>query len=300
MKPDIAELEAFVRVVDALSFTAAAEQIGLPKSRISSLISGLEAKLGTQLLYRTTRRVSLSHDGQVFYDRARDLLGDLDELEGLFQPEPTGLTGTLRVDAPIQLAARTIIPKLPQFLERNPGLEIELSSTDRFVDVVGEGFDCVLRVGNVSVSGLISRKIGVLPLINLASPAYLERYGLPQTLADLKGHYLVHYGHPIGSRAAGFEYPSGNGYETLAMNGRISVNNSLAFRAAAVAGLGIIQAPQVGMWPLTENGRLIEILPHLRAEPMPVSLLYPKRRHQARRVRAFIEWLSDCLSSVTV
>jgi DNA-binding transcriptional LysR family regulator len=283
-----------------LSFTAAAEQMGLPKSRVSSLVSGLEAKLGTQLLYRTTRRVSLSHDGQVFYDRARDLLGDLDELEGLFRAEPAGLTGTLRVDVPIILAARTIVPNLPKFLAQHPGLEIELSSTDRFVDVVGEGFDCVLRVGTVSVSGLIARKIGEMTLINVASPDYIARHGMPQTLDDLKDHYLVHYGHPIGSRAAGFEYPVGNGFETKVMKGQISVNNSLAFQAAALAGLGIIQAPQVGNLPLIKEGQLVEVLPHLRADPMPVTLLYPRRRHQSRRVRVFMDWLSTCLSDVFV
>ncbi|MGN6422113.1 MAG: LysR family transcriptional regulator [Asticcacaulis sp.] len=287
--------KAFVRVVELGGFTAAASDLGLPKSSVSQAVAQLEARLQTQLLYRTTRRVQLTHDGAAYYERARDLLSDLDDMDTMFLQTPAALSGSLRVDMPVVLAQNVVIPRLPEFLDAHPALSVELSSTDRRVDVVAEGFDCVLRVGLLSDSALMTRRLGEMRMINVATPAYIAQHGLPQSLDDLKTHRMVHYVSSMGARPYGFEYRDGDTWRTLDMPGRITVNNTLAFQAAMRAGLGLIQCPRTGVADDLRAGRLIEILPQYEAEPLPVSLIWPRRRHQARRVRAFMDWLSAAI-----
>ena len=286
-------IAAFIRVAELGSFTQAALSLGLPKSSVSQAISQLEARLQTQLLYRTTRRVQLTRDGQTYYERARDLLSDLDDMDAMFQSSPASLSGSLRVDMPIALAQNLVIPHLPQFLDLHPGLDIELSSTDRRVDVVAEGFDCVLRIGLLADSALMVRSLGQMTMVNVASPAYLARFGTPLSLDDLAHHQMVHYVSTIGARPYGFEYRDGDGYATRDVPGRVVVNNTLSFQGAVRAGLGLIQCPRSGVAAELVSGVLVEILPAFEAEPLPVSLIYPRRRHQARRVRAFMDWLAE-------
>jgi len=288
-------MTAFVRVAELQSFTAAATSLGLPKSSASAAVAQLEAHLKTQLLFRTTRRVQLTHDGQVYYERCRDLLSDFDDADAMFEQTPSALTGSLRIDMPVSMARNFIVPRLPEFLGRHPGIDIELSCTDRRVDVVAEGFDCVIRVGLLAESGLVARPLGELKMGNYASPAYLAAHGEPATLGDLATHRLIHYASMLGSRPFGFEYRDGNDYKTIDMAGRITVNNTEAFQAAALAGLGLLQSPRTGNRHHVETGALMEILTAFEAEPLPVSLIYPRRRHQARRVRAFMDWISEVM-----
>ncbi|CAM3319595.1 LysR family transcriptional regulator [Asticcacaulis taihuensis] len=287
-------MSLFVRVAELQSFTAAALSLGLPKSSASQAVSQLEAHLKVQLLYRTTRRVQLTHDGQAYYERCREVLAELDELDSMFS-QTSDLTGALRVDMPVSLARNFLVPRLPEFMNRHPGLEIELSCTDRRVDVVAEGFDCVIRVGALADSALMTRPLGFMHMGNYASPAYLARHGEPKTLDDLKDHHLIHYALTLGSKPFGFEYRDGDEYRVVDMPGRITVNNTEAFSAAALAGLGILQSPRTGNRHHMAEGRLVEILPQYEAEPLPVSLVYPRRRHQARRVRAFMDWVSEIM-----
>ena len=284
----------FVRVAELSSFTAAAQSLGLPKSSASQAVSQLESHLKVQLLYRTTRSVQMTHDGQVYYDRCREVLAELDELNSMFK-EKSDLTGSLRVDMPVSLARNFLVPRLPEFLSQHPGLDIELSCTDRRVDVVAEGFDCVIRVGILSDSALMSRHLGLMHMGNYASPAYLTRHGEPKTLDDLKGHHLIHYALTLGARPFGFEYRDGEDYKVVDMPGRITVNNTEAFSSAALAGLGIFQSPRTGNRRHVDDGALVEILPAYEAEPLPVALVYPRRRHQARRVRAFMDWVAGIM-----
>jgi DNA-binding transcriptional LysR family regulator len=287
-------MSLFVRVAELQSFTAAALSLGLPKSSASQAVSQLEAHLKVQLLYRTTRKVQLTHDGQAYYERCREVLAELDELDSMFS-QTSDLTGALRVDMPVSLARNFLVPRLPEFMNRHPGLEIELSCTDRRVDVVAEGFDCVIRVGALADSALMTRPLGFMHMGNYASPAYLARHGEPKTLDDLKDHHLIHYALTLGSKPFGFEYRDGDEYRVVDMPGRITVNNTEAFSAAALAGLGILQSPRTGNRHHMAEGRLVEILPQYEAEPLPVSLVYPRRRHQARRVRAFMDWVSEIM-----
>ncbi|MRT56540.1 LysR family transcriptional regulator [Enterobacteriaceae bacterium RIT693] len=290
-------MQLFVRVAELESFTRAADTLGLPKGSVSRQVQALETSLGTRLLHRTTRRVQLTQDGMVYYERCRDLLTNLDELDGLFQHDPASVSGRIRVDMPVTLARGLIIPKLPGFLQQYPGIELELSSSDRMVDVVREGFDCVVRVGHLKDSGLVARPLGKFTMINCASPDYLSRFGYPENLDDLASHALVHYAQNLGTRPQGFEVWLDKTTQWVKTGGLITVNSTETYQAACVAGLGIIQVPRVGVKAQLKEGNLVEILPQYRAEPMPISLLYPHRRNLSRRVHLFMEWLTGVLKA---
>lgn len=290
-------MQLFIRVAELESFTRAAESLGLPKGSVSRQIQALENHLGTQLLHRTTRRVQLTQDGMVYYERAKDLLINLDELDGLFLHDPSTLSGRLRVDMPVAVAKNLVIPRLPTFVQQYPGLEIELSSSDRLVDVIREGFDCVVRVGTLKDSGLIARPLGKLSVINCASPDYLARFGYPETLEDLSGHAVVHYAVNLGTRPQGFEVYRDNAKQWIKTGGILTVNSTETYHAACLAGLGIIQAPRIGVREALRSRKLVEILPQYRAQPMPVSLIYPHRRNLSRRVHLFMEWLTDVMKA---
>lgn len=288
-------LSIFTRVAEMESFTAAAKSLGLPKATASNAVQQLEARLATRLLHRTTRRVHLTHDGAAYYERCKDLLADADELDAMFQKSGASLAGRIRVDLSTRLARFTVIPALPAFLAAHPSLQLELGSTDRLVDLVREGYDCVVRAGALAESGLVVRRVGEFQGINCASPAYLRKHGKPKSLRDLERHHLVHYVGTLGGKPDGWEYEEDGVWKELPMRGQITVNNAEAYVAAAVAGLGLIQTPRTSLEEELRTGRLVEVLPKLRARPMPVSILYPHRRQLSRRVRVFMEWLEALL-----
>jgi len=291
----LAQLRAFLHVAERGSFTRAAEGLGLPKASVSVAVQQLESAMGTQLLHRTTRRVQLTADGEQLFQRARDLLDDVEDLQGMFRRDTASLRGRLRVDMSSGIARHLVVPTLPDFLQQHPGLEIELSGTDRRVDLVREGFDCVLRVGALDDNTLVARPLGCMEVVNCASPGYLARYGTPHTLDALQDHRLVHYVSTLGQRPTGFEYRDGHQYRTLPMAGVVTVNSGDGYSAAAAAGLGIIQVPRLGVRQALHDGVLVEILPQFPAEPMPVTLLYAQRRHLPARVRVFMDWVAALL-----
>lgn len=289
------EMRLFMRVAELESFSRSAEQLGIPKATLSAAIRRLEERMGTRLLQRTTRRVQLTTDGQLCYARCRDLLADMEEFGGLFRREGQ-ISGQLRVDMPSRMARHLVIPALPDFLATHPALQLMLSSTDRRVDLVREGFDCVVRVGALEPSSLVARPLGHYRQINCASATYLERHGVPQSLADLAAHRLVHYGTGLGRSEPGFEYLAEDGSRALLpMAGALTVNDSESYLAAARAGLGIIQMPRVGVEPLLASGELVSILPRWQAPPLPIHALYGHRRQLAPRVQLFIRWLAELL-----
>jgi DNA-binding transcriptional LysR family regulator len=294
------DLAAFSRVAELASFTQAAQDLGLPKASVSAAVQRLEAALGTRLLQRTTRRVQLTDDGRTCYERGQDLLADLEDLQALFRGDGAALRGRLRVDMPMGTGRSLVIPRLPEFLAAHPGLELELSTTDRRVDLLREGFDCVLRVGTLVDSSLVARPLGALRMVNCASPDYLRRHGTPLTPDDLAQHRLVHYVPVLGGRSPGFEIAEGAGagatVRFVPMAGPVTVNNSEAYLAACLAGLGIVQIPESGARAALADGRLVEVLPDHRAAPMPVSLLVAHRRHLPRRVQAFMQWLTTLVT----
>lgn len=293
---DLLALRIFSRVAELASFTGAADQLGLPKGRVSTAVRQLETELGTRLLQRTTRSVRLTQDGQRFLERCRQLIADAEELRSLFQVAPETLSGRLRLDMTPGIARLIVLPALPAFLEKHPKLEIELSTTDRRVDLVQEGFDCVLRVGALTDSGLIGRQLGLLPQYNVASPAYLEKYGTPRTLEDLDQHRLVHFSPTLGAQPTGWEYFDGERYRFRPMAGVMTVNGADAYQAACLAGLGIIQAPAIGMADLLARGQLVELMPAFTGAPMPLTLLVAHRRNPSKRLQAMLAWLAELLA----
>lgn len=288
----------FVTVAEMGSFTHAADSLGIQKGRVSAAVRKLEENVGVRLLHRTTRNVQLTEDGRVFHARARDLLAAVDDLHTMFADDRVALRGRLRVDLPSEVARTTIVPALPDFMATYPELELEVSSTDRQVDLVQEGFDCVLRIGPIRDETLIARPLGLLRMVNAASPAYLARHGVPRSLDDLQSqqHRTIHFSTVLGARPYGWEYPDGDSYTTLQLPGALHVNSAQTYDAAAVAGLGLIQAPLIGIGQYFQSGALVEIMPGFRRRALPVSLVVAHRSNLSRRVRVFMKWIEAVLT----
>lgn len=292
---DLDSIRIFDRVAELQSFTQAAEQLNLTKSRVSTVVQQLEQHIGTRLLQRTTRQVRLTTDGERFLDGCKALLNDAEQLKSMFQPAASGLHGSLRIELPTTLARDVVMPQLPEFLALHPLLEVGISTSDHLVDLVKEGFDCVVRVGALADTGLIARPLGMMAMCNLASPAYLSQHGTPHTLADLAQHQIIHYASKLGTQGAGWEYQIGPKRVVEPMRCALVVNGADAYEAACVAGLGLIQAPAHGVQTLVNQGLLVKVMPDVTAAPMPVSLLYPHRKHMAPRVSACVNWLAQVI-----
>ncbi|KSV88466.1 LysR family transcriptional regulator [Sinorhizobium sp. GL28] len=288
----------FTRVVESASFTRAADTLGLPRSSVSAAVQTLETRLGTRLLHRTTRKVAPTQDGAAFYERCLRLIEDMDEAENLFRRSASDPTGRLRVDLPSRIGRLIVAPALPEFLTRYPGIDIDLGMTDRAVHLIEESVDCALRVGPLSDSGLIARPFGTLRLINVASPDYLERYGIPLVPSDLASHFAVNYASPSSGRVEDWEWIEGGEARTVAVPGRISVNSAEGSIACCLAGLGLIQIPAFDVVDHLKEGRLVEVMPGHSAAPMPMALLYPHRQHLSRRLQVFANWLEGLMREV--
>lgn len=285
----------FIRVVDCASFTRAADMLGVPRSSVSAAIHDLEARVGARLLHRTTRKVSPTQDGIALYERCQRVIADVEDTENLFRQSAAQPSGRLKIGVPGRIGRLIIAPALRGFLERYPEIDIDLGVTDRTVDLVENGIDCVLRVGPLADSGLIARPIGKLPLINVASPSYLARHGTPQTPDDLNRHLAVNYASPSSGRVEDWEWLQEGQLRTVQMRGRVTVNSAEAYIACCLAGLGLIQIPAYDVRSHLAAGELVEVLPAHRADPMPMALLYPHRQHLARRLQVFADWLETLL-----
>ncbi len=292
----IDELRIFARVVECESFTRAAETLRLPRSSVSTAVRGLEERMGARLLNRTTRRMALTEEGQSFYDRCLRLLGEYEEAETMFRRGAQPLGGRLGVNVPSRLARRVLIPALPDFLARHPGMEVELGVTDQAVDLLREGADCAIRVGALTDSALFARRFGELALINCASPAYLARHGTPRAPGDLVRHLAVGYA-ADGGRIEPWEYVQDGAVRQVAMRRQVTVGCAEAYIACCRAGLGLIQIPAYDVADLLRTGELVEVLPELRAVPLPIALVHPQRRHLSRRLQAFLAWVIPLLQA---
>ncbi|PBJ23856.1 HTH-type transcriptional regulator DmlR [Pseudomonas ogarae] len=288
----IEQYRIFVLVAELGSFIQAARLMKLPRATVSAAVQQLEANAGTRLLNRTTRKVSLTADGRQLLVRARQVLLDVDEIDQLFQNSQEQVTGRLDIDVPSRIARRMIIPALPDFLRRYPQLQLGLRSTDRAIDLVQDGVDCVIRFGTPQISSLVMKPLGQVRLINCASPAYLAEFGVPEHPDDLRdGHVCIGYMTTAGANEACWEY----GERTLALPCRLVVNNAESYIAACCAGLGLIQVPLFDVQHLLDSGALEAVMDSYRPAPMTVSALYPDRRQSSRRLGVFIEWFATLL-----
>ncbi len=282
-------MRVFTRVVERRSFTQAAEDLGLPRSTVTEAVQGLEARLGVRLLQRTTRQVRPTLDGEAYHRRCLALIADLEDAEGAFAGvKPKGL---LRIDVHGTLARHFVLPRLPEFLADYPEIELYLSEGDRLVDLVREGIDAVLRVGDLQDTQMIARRVALLDEITCAAPSYLARHGMPGSVDALDGHRVVGFRSSATGGVLPLEFTENGKVRTAMLPATVSVNAAESLVAAARLGLGLMQAPRYHLEGDLAEGTLVEVLPDNRPTPTPVSLLYPHNRQLSPRVRVFIDWV---------
>lgn len=289
----IKAMQAFVRIVEARSFTRAAETLDLPRAALSATIQKLEAYLGTQLLQRTTRSVALTTDGAEFHARCVEILAAVEAAEGRFRGLEGAPQGRLRVELPGAVGRRVVVPQLGQFHARYPGIELVVGLSDRLADLTRDGIDCALRVGELEDSSLVARPVGSMRFVTCASPAYLARHGVPATPAQLAGHRgVVHFSGRTG-RPFDWDFSVGGVTERRRVPGPIAVNDADAYIDCGLQGLGIIQAAAYMVDAHLASGALVEVLADCPSVPMPVSLVYPQGRLATPKLRAFAQWIDD-------
>jgi DNA-binding transcriptional LysR family regulator len=281
-------MRLFTRVVDRRSFTQAARDLGIPRSTATQVIKQLEQRLGAALLQRTTRTVRPTHDGEDYYRRCLTILDEVEGAEGVFRG--AAAKGTLRIEVQGTLARHFLLPAIPQFLADYPDIRIAMSEGERWVDVIQEGVDCVLRYGALHDSDLRARRVTTLDRITIAAPAYLDRFGRPQTLEELAGHYAVGLRSITTGANFPFEFASEGGIRHISMAGPISVTGTESLRDAVLLGLGLAQMPVFHIERDLDAGRVIRVLADHDVPPAPVSVLYPRNRQLSPRVRLFIDW----------
>jgi LysR family transcriptional regulator for bpeEF and oprC len=286
-------MEVFVQVVDAGSFTRAADMLQLPKATVSTLVQSLEASLSAKLLHRTTRQVTVTTDGAAYYERCVRILSDVRDAEESLSRTRLSPSGRLRVDVPTGLASEILIPALPAFFERYPDIQMELGSTDRPVDLVEEGVDCAVRGGELWDTSLIARRVGVINFVTAASPGYLDRYGTPRHPDDLQRHRCVNYFSAKTGKVYDWDFRRGEQKIVVPMRGVIALNDSNAYVHAGLAGLGVIQMTDYLLDQHVAAGRMVQLLPDWISEPTPVHVVYPQNRHLSAKVRVFVEWIAE-------
>lgn len=283
-------MRTFIRVVEAGSFTAVAAEQSTSQPTISRQVAALEEHLGARLLARTTRALTLTDDGRAFYEhalRALEAVGEAENAVGRRQAKPTG---TLRLAVPVVLGRRHIVPRLPRFLARFPEVSIDLAMSDSFVDLVEQGIDLAIRVGEITDESLISRKIGMVRRLTVAAPAYLKVKGTPRAPEDLARHDCIVYSRlATGNR---WYFESKDGPLSVTVSGRYRVDNSEAVREGALAGLGIAVIPAFAFSDEIERGAVKVLLKAYEPKLLPLNAVYPSRRFVAPRVRAMIDFLA--------
>jgi DNA-binding transcriptional LysR family regulator len=281
-------MRLFTRIVERSSFTLAAQDMELPRSTVTHAIKELETRLGVRLLQRTTRVVKPTLDGEAYYRRCLAILDDIEDAEGAFSgAQPKGM---LRVEVQGTLARHFLFPGLPEFLARYPGIEISISESDRWVDLVQEGVDCALRYGKLRDSDLVARPVTTLERLTCATPAYLARFGTPADIDSLAGHRVVGLRSITTGHLADLEFTGEAGMRTLALPSALSVTGPESFLAGVRLGLGLAQVPRFHVADDLKRGALVAVLEKTPPPTAPVSLLYSRSRQLSPRVRVFLDW----------
>jgi DNA-binding transcriptional LysR family regulator len=281
-------MRAFVRIVERRSFTLAAQDIGLPRSTITQTIKQLETRLGVRLLQRTTRSVSPTLDGEAYYRRCMAIIDDVEDAEGAFGgAKPRGM---LRIEVQGTLARHFLMPGLPDFFARHPDIEINMSEGDRYVDLVREGVDCVLRFGALPDSDMVARRIGLLQRMTYAAPGYVARFGMPADIAALSGHRMVGLRRLSTGQREPLQFVVGDSAQRVLLPALMSVTGPESYIVSARLGLGLVQMPNFHAVDDLARGTLVRVLPDFPPPSVPVSLLYPPNRQLSPRVRLFMDW----------
>lgn len=290
----IQAMRIFTRVVEAGTFTRAADSLSLPKATVTKHVQALEERLRVKLLNRTTRRVTVTADGAAYYERTVRLLADLDDIEASMTNARANPLGRLRVDVGTSVAQLLIIPHLAEFQARYPDIQLDLGVSDRPVDLIGDNVDCVIRGGALSDQSLVARRIGNLEFITVASPDYLARKGTPvHPLEVEEKHSSLLYFSPQSGRHYPLEFRKGT--ESIDIHGpyQVSVNEANAYVSAAVQGLGIAQITSFQAQRHLQSGALVQLLPEWTQPLLPVYVVYPPNRHLSAKVRAFVDWTAE-------
>ncbi|MBV6287870.1 LysR family transcriptional regulator [Pseudomonas aegrilactucae] len=291
-------MRLFARLAELGSFTKAAESLDIGRPQVTRYIQELETSLGVRLFQRTTRKVALTTEGEQFYARVQEILAGVSAATSMFDRTGATLVGRLRVDIPTAFAQMALIKRLKGFTTQYPGINLVLGVTDRAVDLVGEGVDCALRIGDLPDSTLIARPIAMATMVTCAACDYLREHGEPRTLDDLAAHSTVNFLSGQSNRTLPWHFSAKGRNQAFVGSAGITVTESNAYVQCAVAGFGIIQAPGIAVAEHLGSGALVEILRPYRPAPRPVSVLYPSRTHLAPQVQVFIEWLQDCFAQL--
>jgi DNA-binding transcriptional LysR family regulator len=291
-------MQAFVRVVEAGSFTKAAETLHMSKTTVTQLVQQLEARLRVKLLNRTTRKVNVTADGAAFYERAIRLLADLDDAETSLSGAQALPRGRLRVDVPSPLAALILIPALPAFYERYPDIQIDMGVSDRIVDMIDENVDCVVRGGELTDQSLIARRVGDLALGVFAAPSYLARLGTPAHPRELEDSQHRVVGFLWARTGKALPYAMHREDEHLHIKGRyaLAIDDGNAYLAAGLAGLGVLWLPTYMSRIHQAQGALVPLFEDWRLESMPMYVAYPPNRHISAKLRVFIDWVVELMA----
>jgi transcriptional regulator, LysR family len=292
------QIEAFASVATRGSLSAAARLEGVTPAIIGRRIDALEARLGVRLLLRTTRQVTPTVDGEAYYQRCLVILNDVDDLEAEFAHAGHHPRGRIRIDLSGSLCRLVLLPALPRFCATYPQIHLDITVSDRHIDLVREGVDCVLRFGGLGDVPHVARRLAQLPQVTCASADYLQRHGTPRSLADLVHHRAVDYVSAPNAKPVPLEFVIDGAVERTNLPATVSINSGEAYVAACEAGFGIIQVPHYHVARQLSAGSLREILPDCRPPALPLNVLYPPNRQLSARVRAFIDWLQDLFADL--
>ncbi|WP_309684746.1 LysR family transcriptional regulator [Polaromonas sp.] len=285
------EMQTFGAVVDAGSFVKAADALGMSKAAVSRHVGDLEARLGVRLLHRTTRRLSLSGEGQVFYARSKELLAGVDEAEAEITSRSGAASGLLRVNAPVTFGIRHLAPLWGVFRARYPKVTLDVTLADRVVDLVEEGYDMAIRIATLPSSTLISKRLATTRMVLCASPQYLLAHGVPGDPAELAAHAVVSYSYWSTKDEWHFDGPQG--HVSVKTNPCMHTNSGDTCRAAALAHQGVILQPTFLVGNDLAAGTLVELMPEFRSIELGIYAIYPTRKHVAPKVRALVDFLAE-------
>ncbi|SFH09278.1 transcriptional regulator, LysR family [Palleronia marisminoris] len=291
----LTEMEAFATVVDQGGFTDAAKKMGISKSAVSKHVSSLEARLGARLLNRTTRRVSPTEIGLAYYDRARRVLNDAGEADSLVTSMQSAPSGLLRISVATDFGVSHLSPILGSFLSEFPDITINMLLNNRYVELISEGFDMAVRLGELEDSTLSARKLTETTRRMIASPAYLRKFGRPQRIDDLNAHKLLHYSSQANGAVWKLTAPSGEKRQ-VRTSGWLSVNDGQSLLNAAVSGLGIAYLPSFLYADALKQGLVEEVIPDLPVEVQGIYAVYPPGRFTQPKVRAFVDFLAHAFA----
>ncbi|QCR37261.1 LysR family transcriptional regulator [Nissabacter sp. SGAir0207] len=292
-------MRVFTRIVELQSFSRAAEDLGLPRATVSNVLKRLELRLGVRLLVRTTRRLHVSQEGEIYYQRCLQLLDALAEADALFAHQRHQPAGKVRLDMPHSLAREVVIPALPQFQARYPHIEVLLSANDAAIDLLDHGVDCVLRAWPSEAENLVVRSRVALPQVTCASPGYLATHGTPTSPEALEGHRMVGYFFRHSQQQERLEFCLPGGTQAITLPHTLAVSGADAYLAAGCSGFGLVQAARYSVQAELARGALVEVLAETPPPPMPIYLMYPPGRFVAPRVRVMLEWLAALLQQAT-